>query len=147
MVSGTNTFGEKVTIRPLCRSRNCAAVAKVTNRVTPPVDWVSPAPHEDAYRTLVAANATPAHLPEYLFDLGLALEGMQDREHARDAFLGLARRFPDGPKARSALVRVPRTYCFVSFACSLFVYFVGGFLERPGEHQPKDRYQQSHVQQ
>jgi tetratricopeptide (TPR) repeat protein len=59
----------------------------------------------DAYRTLVAANATPAHLPEYLFDLGLALEGMQDREHARDAFLGLARRFPDGPKARSALVR------------------------------------------
>ncbi len=30
-----------------------AAVVKVTNRVTPPVDWVSPAPHEDAYRTLV----------------------------------------------------------------------------------------------
>jgi tetratricopeptide (TPR) repeat protein len=59
----------------------------------------------DAYRTLVAANQTPAHLPEYLFDLGLAFEGMQDREHARDTFLGLARRFPDGPKARSALVR------------------------------------------
>jgi hypothetical protein len=26
---------------------------KVTNRVTPPVDWVSPAPRDDAYRTLV----------------------------------------------------------------------------------------------
>ncbi|HEX8792368.1 MAG TPA: hypothetical protein VF765_15545 [Polyangiaceae bacterium] len=59
----------------------------------------------DAFRTLVAANQTPEHLPEYLFDLGLAYEGMQDRDHARDAFLGLARRFPDGPKARSALVR------------------------------------------
>lgn len=59
----------------------------------------------DAYRTLVAADATPEHLPEYLFDLGLALEGMQDRAHARDAFLDLARRFPEGAKARSALVR------------------------------------------
>mgnify|MGYP003575293078 FL=1 len=30
-----------------------AAVVKVTNRVAPPVDWISPAPPEDAYRTLV----------------------------------------------------------------------------------------------
>lgn len=30
-----------------------AAVAKITNRVQPPVDWVSPVTLEDAYRTLV----------------------------------------------------------------------------------------------
>ena len=58
-----------------------------------------------AYRMLVDAEATPAHAPEYLFDLGLALEGAQSRREARDTFLALARRFPDGPKARSALVR------------------------------------------
>ena len=58
-----------------------------------------------AYRTLVAADATPEHAAEYLFDLGLALEGAQSRREARDTFLALARRFPDGPKARSALVR------------------------------------------
>jgi hypothetical protein len=59
----------------------------------------------DAYRTLVAADATPEHTPEYLFDLGLALEGAQSRLEARDAFLDLARRFPDGARTRSALVR------------------------------------------
>jgi hypothetical protein len=58
-----------------------------------------------AYRMLVAAEATPERAPEYLFDLGLALEGAQSRQEARDTFLALARRFPDGPKARSALVR------------------------------------------
>ncbi len=59
----------------------------------------------DAYRTLVAANLTPEHAPEYLFDLGLALEGAQSRVQARDTFLDVARRYPDGPRARSALVR------------------------------------------
>jgi hypothetical protein len=59
----------------------------------------------DIYRLLVTANATPANASEYLFDLGLALEGAQSRVEARDAFLELAHRFPDGPKARSALVR------------------------------------------
>ncbi len=59
----------------------------------------------EAYRTLVAANPTPEHAAEYLFDLGLALEGAQLRGEARDAFLDVARRFPDGPRARSALVR------------------------------------------
>jgi hypothetical protein len=59
----------------------------------------------DAYRTLVAADVTPERASEYLFDLGLALEGAQSRTDARDTFLELARRFPAGPKARSALVR------------------------------------------
>jgi tetratricopeptide (TPR) repeat protein len=40
-----------------------------------------------------------------LFNLGLAYEGLGDREHARDAYEELARRFPDSQDARSALVR------------------------------------------
>ena len=48
-----------------------------------------------AYRTLVAADATPEHAPEYRFDLGLSLEGAQSRAEARDTFLDLVRRFPE----------------------------------------------------
>jgi len=59
----------------------------------------------DAYRTLLAADAAGPQSPEYAFDLALALEGMQERAAARDAFLDVARRFPEGPRARSALVR------------------------------------------
>lgn len=59
----------------------------------------------EAYRLLVAATPDGPRASEYAFDLGLALEGMQHREEARDAFLDLARRFPEGPKARAALVR------------------------------------------
>lgn len=58
-----------------------------------------------AYRILVIADVSPDHASEYLFDLGLALEGTQAREQARDTFLELAKRFPEGPRARSALVR------------------------------------------
>jgi len=58
-----------------------------------------------AYKTLVAAEPTGPHAPEYLFDLGLSLEGLQDRAAARDAFRELARRFPDDTRARPALVR------------------------------------------
>ena len=43
--------------------------------------------------------------PGYLFEGGLALEGLEDRERARDAFLELASRFPGDARARSALVR------------------------------------------
>ncbi|MGH7295423.1 MAG: tetratricopeptide repeat protein [Polyangiaceae bacterium] len=59
----------------------------------------------EAYRTLVAGTTDPARAGEYAFDLGLALEGLQHRKEARDAFLDLARRFPEGPKARAALLR------------------------------------------
>jgi hypothetical protein len=59
----------------------------------------------DAYGTLYAADPSGPHAADYAFDLGLALEGMQERTRARDTFLELARRFPDGPKARAALVR------------------------------------------
>ncbi len=59
----------------------------------------------DAYRLLVAADPTGPRAPEYMFDLGLALEGLEERAGARDEYLELARRFPTGLKARSALVR------------------------------------------
>jgi tetratricopeptide (TPR) repeat protein len=59
----------------------------------------------DAYRTLLAADPTGPRAPDYMFDLGLALEGLQQRAQARDTFLELARRHPEDPKARSALVR------------------------------------------
>ena len=59
----------------------------------------------NAYRTLVLAEPGGPHASEYTFALGLAFEGLQDRRSARDTFLDLARRFPDGPKARTALVR------------------------------------------
>ena len=60
----------------------------------------------DAYRLLLAADPNGSRAPGYLFDLGLSLEGLERRADARDTFLDLARRFPDGPKARAALVRV-----------------------------------------
>jgi tetratricopeptide (TPR) repeat protein len=59
----------------------------------------------DAYRTLLAADATGPHASDYTFDLGLALEGLQQRAQARDTFLELARRFPGDAKARASLVR------------------------------------------
>ena len=68
----------------------------------------------DAYRTLVAATPSGPHAAEYLFDLGLALEGMQQRAAG-------ARRVPrpgaplpgrrEGagcPRARGDARRVPR---------------------------------------
>jgi hypothetical protein len=78
----------------------------------------------NAYRVLVAAGSSPEHTAEYLLDLGLALEGLQDRAKARDTFLELVARFPEGPRARAALVR----------AATLDAYLEDwGALERIGE--------------
>src|SRR5580698_2155763 len=59
----------------------------------------------DAYRLLLAADPTGPRASGFMFDLGLSLEGLEARADARDTFLDLARRFPQGPKARAALVR------------------------------------------
>jgi hypothetical protein len=59
----------------------------------------------EAYGTLFAVDPIGPHAAEYLFNRGLALEGLEERAAARDIFLDLVRRFSDGPKARSALVR------------------------------------------
>ncbi|MGO9832619.1 MAG: tetratricopeptide repeat protein [Polyangiaceae bacterium] len=58
-----------------------------------------------AYSTLLSADPDGSHAAERMFDLGLALEGLQDRAKARETFLELARRFPDASRARAALVR------------------------------------------
>ena len=60
----------------------------------------------EAYRLLLAADPAGPRASEHMFNLGLSLEGLEQRAEARDTFLDLARHFPDGPKARSALVRV-----------------------------------------
>jgi tetratricopeptide (TPR) repeat protein len=59
----------------------------------------------EAYRLLLAADPTGPRASGWMFDLGLSLEGLEQRAEARDTFLDLARRFPEGPKARAALVR------------------------------------------
>jgi tetratricopeptide (TPR) repeat protein len=59
----------------------------------------------DAFSTLLAADPVGPRASERMFDLGLALEGLQERARARDTFVELARRFPDGPRTRAALVR------------------------------------------
>jgi hypothetical protein len=60
----------------------------------------------EAYRLLLAADPIGPRASGWMFDLGLSLEGLEQRAEARDTFLDLARRFPEGPKARAALVRV-----------------------------------------
>ena len=45
-------------------------------------------------RTLLAADPGGPHAADYAFDLGLALEGLQERAQARDAFLELAPQVP-----------------------------------------------------
>jgi hypothetical protein len=67
----------------------------------------------DAFGTLVAADPAGPHAPERMFDLSLAYEGLQDRARARDTFLELARRFPEGVRARRALVRVATLDAFL----------------------------------
>jgi hypothetical protein len=57
------------------------------------------------YALLVDAVPNGPHAVEYRFNLGLALEGAQERARARDAFVELARRSPAGVYARRALVR------------------------------------------
>jgi hypothetical protein len=59
----------------------------------------------ETYGTLFASDPSGPHAAEYLFNRGLALEGLEQRIEARNTFLDLAQRFPEGPKARTALLR------------------------------------------
>ncbi len=67
----------------------------------------------EAYGTLVAADGGGVHAAQYSFNLGLAYEGMRERVKARDAFVTLAQRFPDGPTARPALVRAATLCAYI----------------------------------
>src|SRR5579859_1755112 len=59
----------------------------------------------DAYSTLVAASSDGPHADEYLLDLAMAYEGIDDRAKARELYRRLAERYPDRPNARAALAR------------------------------------------
>jgi tetratricopeptide (TPR) repeat protein len=59
----------------------------------------------DAYATLFAADPGGPRAAEYLFDRGLSLEGLDDRDGARSVFLDLARLFPENARATSGLLR------------------------------------------
>lgn len=91
----------------------------------------------DAYRTLLAAEPDGQHAAEYAFDLGLALEGLQQRAAARDAFLDLARRFPEGPKARAALVRAASLDAYLEDWTALAA--IGDVLMARGDLDDLDR--------
>jgi len=57
------------------------------------------------YALLVAAYPEGPHVADYLFNLGVAQEGAQERAKARDTFIDLARRFPKDRSARASIIR------------------------------------------
>ncbi|MEI7893533.1 MAG: hypothetical protein WCI05_10595 [Myxococcales bacterium] len=60
---------------------------------------------KQAFETLLSAYPDGPNTARYLFDLALAYEGLEEREHARDRYLEVATRFAANPKARLALMR------------------------------------------
>jgi tetratricopeptide (TPR) repeat protein len=59
----------------------------------------------DAFEALVAGDPASANDPQVLYELGLAYEGLGEREKARDRFREVAKRFATDPTARLALAR------------------------------------------
>jgi tetratricopeptide (TPR) repeat protein len=66
----------------------------------------------DAFEALLAGEPEGVEAPAALLDLGLAYEGLGEREKARDRYHELAERFPQDANARTAL----------SNACALHAY-------------------------
>jgi tetratricopeptide (TPR) repeat protein len=66
----------------------------------------------DAFEALLAGDPQGPSTPAALLDLGLAYEGLNQREAARDRYHDLAARFPNDPNARTAL----------SNACAIHAY-------------------------
>src|SRR5271170_469092 len=71
--------------------------------------WREAADHLEA---LLAAEPQGPEAPAALLDLGLAYEGLDQREKARDKYHELATRFPSDPNARTALAN----------ACAIHAY-------------------------
>jgi hypothetical protein len=67
----------------------------------------------ETYAVLFAADPSGPHAAEYLFNRGLALEGLEQRVDARNVFMELAQRFAEGPKARSALLRAATLNAYI----------------------------------
>jgi len=59
----------------------------------------------DAFEALVAGEPEGSFAAQAMLGLGSALEGLGDREKARDTFRALGRKFPNDPAAREALAR------------------------------------------
>jgi len=90
-----------------------------------------------AYRTLASADPDGPRACEYLFDLALALEGLQERAQARDVLVDLARRFPGDKKARSALVRAATLDAYLEDWSALKA--IGNALLARGDLEDVDR--------
>ncbi|MFO0677157.1 MAG: hypothetical protein U0169_11515 [Polyangiaceae bacterium] len=67
----------------------------------------------DALSTLVAANGDPAIAEKAMFDLGLAYEGGDVMDKARDTYRAFSSRFPRSPNARGAMVRLVGIHAFL----------------------------------
>lgn len=59
----------------------------------------------DAFEAVIAGDPTAANDPRVLYDLGLAYEGLGEREKARTRYREVSRRFPADPIAKHALAR------------------------------------------
>jgi tetratricopeptide (TPR) repeat protein len=67
----------------------------------------------DAFEALLAADPDGPRTSALLYDLAMAYEGLEEREKARDKYHELAKRFPDSPNARSALVRATALHAYL----------------------------------
>jgi tetratricopeptide (TPR) repeat protein len=59
----------------------------------------------DAFEAVIAGDPAAANDPRVLYDLGLAYEGLGDREKARTRYREVSRRFPTDAIAKHALAR------------------------------------------
>lgn len=59
----------------------------------------------DAFEAVIAGDPNAANDPRVLYDLGLAYEGLGDREKARTRYREVSRRFANDPIAKHALAR------------------------------------------
>lgn len=59
----------------------------------------------DAFEAVMAADPASANNPQIIYDLGVAYEGLGEREKARARFRDLVKRFPDDKHAKHALSR------------------------------------------
>jgi TolA-binding protein len=67
----------------------------------------------DDFEALLAAEPEGPHTPAALLNLGIAYEGLELREKARDRYHELARRFPDDPNARTALTSAAAIHAYL----------------------------------
>jgi tetratricopeptide (TPR) repeat protein len=83
----------------------------------------------DALEALLAGDPNGPMTPAALLDLGMAYEGLDQREKARDRYHDLATRFPNDPNARTALENAAGIHAYleewqplVDTANALFAY-------------------------